>query len=60
MSEYCPINCKWLNVTEEEQNSIQQRRGKMITHVCLKYEKQLYHHQEHPKLHKCEECCKEE
>ena len=57
---YCPINCKWLNVTEEEQNRLQQNTGKKLHHVCLKHEKQLYRLSDHPKLHKCEECCKEE
>jgi hypothetical protein len=59
MEKYCPINCKWLNVTEEEQNRILINSGKDIHHVCLKYERDLHHLSDHPKLHKCDECCTE-
>ena len=56
---YCPINCLYLNVTEEEQNRIKKDTGNMIHHVCLKYEEPLYHLSEPYKLHKCKQCCEE-
>lgn len=59
MDKFCPMNCKWLNVSEAEQMRIFEDSKQMIKHVCLKYEVQLLHLEAHPNLYRCKECLKE-
>jgi hypothetical protein len=55
MNEFCPRDCKYLNLTEEKQNML----AEPVLHKCLKYNVRLYHMLAHPELYKCEECLKE-
>lgn len=55
MSEFCPRDCKYLNLTEEKQNMLDEP----ALHKCLKYKVRLYHMLAHPELYRCEECLKE-
>ena len=59
MDKFCPMNCKWLNVSEAEQMRIHEDSKQMIKHICLKYEVQLLHLEAHPHLYRCKECYKE-
>lgn len=52
MSEYCKPDCKYLSITEEQQ----QKCNKNTPHICLKYNVRLYHLMAHPHLYKCEQC----
>lgn len=58
MSEFCPKNCKYLNITEEQQQKLQEQ-GAHRGHYCTKYNDTLYHMLAHPDLYKCYECYKE-
>lgn len=53
---FCPQECKFLNITEEEQNK---KSNIFIKHRCLKYNKVLYHLLAQPLLYRCEDCLKE-
>jgi hypothetical protein len=55
--DFCPRDCKFLSLTEEQQQ--QQNRGNHTPHICLKYDTKLYHLLAHPDLYKCERCYKE-
>lgn len=52
-------NCKFLNMTEEQQRETKDN-GK--PHVCLKYNKRVFHRTQHRDayfLHPCQECISE-
>jgi hypothetical protein len=51
---FCPDQCKFLSITESEQNRTE---GKP-EHRCLKYNKRLIHGICHPYIMRCEECVK--
>lgn len=52
--------CKYLKITEEEQNFIKQRGNTFVPHWCLKYNKRVFHKPYHePMIHPCDECIKE-
>lgn len=55
MSEYCKPDCRYLNITEEQQ----QEGTKSPPHICLKYNVRLYHLLVHPYIYKCEQCYRE-
>lgn len=55
MSEYCKPDCRYLNITEEQQ----QEGTKSPPHICLKYNVRLYHLLAHPYIYKCEQCYRE-
>ena len=59
MDKFCPMNCKWLNVSEAEQMRIYEDSKQMIKHICLKYGVQLLHLEAHPNLYRCTKCGKE-
>ena len=52
---FCPENCKWLSLTEEAQNKLQES-GKLERHFCLRYKVILYHGEFHPAILKYEKC----
>lgn len=59
-NEYCPRDCKYLNITEEEQQKFKNDLpDEYRYHKCLKYDARLWHLLAHPDLYKCEECYKE-
>lgn len=58
--QYCPRDCKYLNVTENRQRELKNITGMHTKHKCLKYNQWLYHLLAHPNLYKCYECYKEE
>lgn len=53
--DFCPNNCPNLNLTEEQQNMLDEPK----LHFCTKYKVRLYHRLAHPNLYKCEQCFKE-
>ena len=55
-SKYCPQNCKWLNISEAQQNKIYELTGKKPNHFCIRYGVRLFHMLAHPGLYKCEQC----
>lgn len=55
--QYCPQDCKYLNVSEEAQQKLKREK---VQHKCLKYDVRLYHMLAHPKLYKCGECINDE
>lgn len=60
-NKYCPRDCKYLNITEEQQQSIQGAIPWIYkTHRCRKYNCDLKHLYAHPDLYKCKECYREE
>ena len=54
-NEFCPRNCKYLNMTEKQQTWLNTKQH----HICTKYDVRLYHLLAHPDLWKCEQCYKE-
>lgn len=54
MSEYCKPDCRYLSITEEQQEGT-----KNHPHICLKYNVRLYHLLAHPHIYKCEQCYRE-
>ena len=60
MSDFCPKDCKYLNITEEQQQAIKGAIPWIYKeHRCRKYNVRLYHMLAHPDLYKCEQCYKE-
>ena len=51
---FCPINCEFLSITEEEQNN--QKNVIRPPHICNRYNKKLFHAQYHPNIIRTEEC----
>jgi hypothetical protein len=49
---YCENNCEHLNFTEKEQDLQKHKQP----HKCLKYNKRIFHHKNHPNLHRLDEC----
>ena len=60
INEYCPRDCRYLNITEKRQDELKNLTGVNTHHKCMKYNVRLYHMLAHPDLYKCEECFKEE
>ena len=59
MNKICPRDCEYLNITEEQQQSIKGAiNWKYKTHICRKYNARLLHLEVHPDLYKCKECLK--
>lgn len=59
-SEYCPRNCQYLNITEDQQQSLKENLSEEFRiHVCLKYNARLWHLLAHPDLYRCTECYKD-
>jgi hypothetical protein len=54
--EFCSRDCKYLNITEEQQNML----GTSQPHICIKYDTRLYHLMAHPELYRCEKCYEED
>lgn len=50
--DFCPGQCEYLSITEEEQDKIRQKQD----HICLKYNQRVKHGAYHPLLMKCVEC----
>lgn len=49
---YCYKNCKYLNITEKEQDEKKSKREWYPYHFCTLYEVQLFHYGEHPQIYK--------
>lgn len=60
MSKFCPENCEYLTVNEEQQNRQKQDGFEQGMHICLRFHKQVFHWQYHPKLNRLEECLEHE
>jgi len=50
--KYCKTDCKYLSITEENQN----KQKIKDNHFCYKFEIKLFHYLDHPNIHRCEEC----
>lgn len=48
---YCN-NCRYLSLTEDDQNTIRDKAGIFEPHRCLKYNKVLRHMGSHPNIRK--------
>lgn len=60
-SEYCPRECPYLNITEENQQKFKtDLPDEFRVHICLKYNARLWHLLAHPDLYKCNECYRSE
>jgi hypothetical protein len=57
--DFCPQDCKYLSITEEQQKVTEKINMKTYEHRCYKYDVKLYHLLAQPNLYKCEECYKE-
>lgn len=53
---FCPNNCEHLNMTEWEQDA--KVDGKLLPHICEKYNETLHHGMFHPSILKCNKCMK--
>lgn len=53
--EFCN-NCKFLSLTEEQQNKYKSYLSKNKSHYCILYRKNILHKEYHPKLPRLEEC----
>lgn len=61
MSDYCPRDCKHLNITEYQQDMLKGNiPDEYRHHYCLKYGVRLWHLLAHPNLYRCEACLKVE
>lgn len=58
-SEFCPMICEHLNITEQDQSELKKNTGKTTPHWCLKYDIKLYHLLAHPRIFKCNQCYQE-
>lgn len=57
---FCPRNCKYLNITEEQQQAIKGAIDWIYKeHRCRKYNVRVFHLSQHPDLYRCAECYKE-
>ncbi len=54
---FCPDNCKYLSITEKEQD--EKEGGWKIPHICNKTGERIKHGQSHPKLIQLESCKRE-
>lgn len=57
-SEFCPKDCKYLTLTELQQDNLFKAIHRIYPHMCSKYEAKLYHMWAHPDLYRCEACLK--
>lgn len=57
-SIFCPVDCRYLNQNEEQQNENFYKTGHRGLHECMKFNTRVYHKSYHPRLLKCEECFK--
>ena len=48
---YCPKNCRFLDPTEEQQQS-----GDKRVHWCRFWDKRLFHLNSHPQIYRCAAC----
>jgi hypothetical protein len=55
LTRYCD-NCRFLNVTEEQQNKIKLNDNQLTKHYCLLFNQMLFHKDYHPKIPRIEEC----
>jgi len=55
LTRYCD-KCRFLNVTEEEQNKIKLNDNQLTKHYCLLFNQMLFHREYHPKIPRIEEC----
>ena len=55
LTRYCD-KCRFLNVTEEEQNKIKLNDNQLTKHYCLLFNQMLFHKDYHPKIPRIEEC----
>lgn len=56
MSEFCPCDCPYLNITEKQQSDIRLQTRIDTKHKCLRYNVILYHMLAHPNIYRCEQC----
>lgn len=47
-------NCKFINMTEDEQNLLE--NGKKINHKCIIFNRLLFHRYKHPSIKPCQKC----
>ena len=51
--------CEYLDINEQEQHWMKQHLGYYPPHICLKFNKRVFHYPDHePNIHPCEECWK--
>ncbi len=53
---FCKQNCKYLNITEKEQDEHRSKGYMHTAHYCKKYNKSLYHLRYHPNIIKIGDC----
>ena len=51
-------NCSHLSITEETQDYLKKAVGKsaLYPHLCMKYNKRVYHWGDEPMIHPCPQC----
>lgn len=51
-------NCPYLSLTEETQDYLKKEVGKsaLYPHLCMKYNRRVYHFGDEPWLYPCQEC----
>jgi len=54
-NKYCN-RCRFLNVTEEEQNKIKLNDNQLTKHHCILFNRVLFHREYHPNIPRIEEC----
>jgi hypothetical protein len=55
LTRYCD-NCRFLKVTEEEQNKIKLNDNQLTKHHCILFNRVLFHREYHPNIPRIEEC----
>lgn len=56
LTDFCPSNCQYLSITEEQQQKDFLKTGVKEEHKCKYTNEKLYHDQNHPALNVCDGC----